>query len=204
MIRSILDLIRIDAGSITIGGVRHGLPAARRHCTYLAERFVPPPYATGAELLAHLLALHGHKFDRAQAEAEARALELDPATLDARARNYSKGMAQKLGLIACLLPTPSLLILDEPMSGLDPKACSLFKRRLSLLRQQGTAVFFSTHQLMDVERICDRLLVLDGGRLCFDGTPQALLAQTGEPDLEAAFLRCIESRDGHAESLRMA
>ena len=100
-------------------------------------------------------------------------------------------MAQKLGLIACILPRCPLLVLDEPMSGLDPRARAAFKRRLAALREDGVTLFFSTHLLVDVEALCDRLAVLDGGRIVFDGAPDALLAQTGQAALEDAFLALL-------------
>ena len=159
--------------------------------SYLAERFVPPPYLTGAELLRHLLALHGLAYDAATAVAEASALQLCPAALSASIRTYSKGMAQKLGLVACVLARRPLLVLDEPMSGLDPAARALFKQRLHALKLAGTALFFSTHQLTDLEPLCDRVVLIDAGRVLFDGPPATLLAQTATTDLERAFLRCI-------------
>lgn len=188
LIRSLLDLTRPDGGSIAINGDDHRATRARRHLSYLAERFQPPHFATGCEFLRHLLALAGRRFDRAAADAEARALDLEPAALDRAARHYSKGMAQKLGLIGALLPRSPLLVLDEPMSGLDPRARALFKRRLGELKDDGVALFFSTHLLVDVQQLCDRIAVLDRGRIVFDGPLEALLEVTGAGDVEAGFL----------------
>jgi ABC-2 type transport system ATP-binding protein len=119
------------------------------------------------------------------------AFELEPTVLDAPVRTSSKGMTQKLGLAACLLARKALYVLDEPASGLDPKARALFKDRLAALRPAGATVFFTSHALADVEEICDRLAVLHAGRVVFAGTPGALRAATGAASLEAAFLRCI-------------
>ena len=107
-------------------------------------------------------------------------------------REYSKGMAQKLGLVAAVLPRTPLLVLDEPMSGLDPKARALVKRRLAELHAGGTTLFFSTHLLSDVEVLCDRIALLHGGRIVFAGTPAALVAHAGQATLEDAFLALIE------------
>ena len=191
LLRALLDLTRIDHGSIHIFGTPHHEPVARAGLSYLAERFTPPSYVSGADLLRYLLSLHGRGYDPHAAATEAAALELDAAALAAPARQYSKGMAQKLGLIACILAERPLLVLDEPMSGLDPSARALFKQRLRALKAAGTALFFSTHLLADIEPLCDRIALLDGGRIVFDGTPTALLARTAAADLEQAFLRCL-------------
>ncbi|MEM7540796.1 MAG: ABC transporter ATP-binding protein [Pseudomonadota bacterium] len=191
LIRALLDLNRPDAGRITIFGEDHLRPRSRRHLTYLAERFVPPPFATGHEVLHHLCELHGVHYDRERAAREAVALDLDPLALDRHARDYSKGMGQKLGLIACLLPRPKILVLDEPMSGLDPRARSAFKSRLGALAADGITLFFSTHLLIDIDALCDRIAVLNKGLLHFDGTPEMLLEDTGAEDLEAAYLASI-------------
>ncbi len=188
LIRGLLDLGRIDDGRITIDGVPHTETAARRGLSYLAERFEPPWFATGYELLRHLAALSGAPFDAAAARTEAATLDLDEAALERPARTYSKGMAQKLGLVASILSGAPLLVLDEPMSGLDPRARVLIKRRLAALRASGTTLFFSTHLLVDVESLCDRIAVLHGGRIAWCGTPAALVAARGATSLEAAFL----------------
>lgn len=193
LLRALFDLSRPDEGSIAVFGRPAHESDARAHLSYLAERFNPPGFASGLELLRYLLALHGQVLDGAAAAAEAVALDLDPAALARPAREYSKGMAQKLGLIACILAARPLVVLDEPMSGLDPRARALFKRRLAALRAAGVSLFFSTHLLADVEALCDRIAVLDGGRVVFVGAPAALLERAGADNLEDAFLSCIAS-----------
>ncbi len=191
LLRALLDLSRPDHGSIEVFGTPTSVASARAHLSYLAERFNPPGFASGLELLRYLLALHGVALDTAEAEAEAQGLDLDSLALARPARHYSKGMAQKLGLMACILAHRPLLVLDEPMSGLDPRARVLFKRRLVAQKAAGVTLFFSTHLLADVEALCDRIAVLDGGRVIFVGAPAALLAQQGADNLEDAFLSCI-------------
>jgi ABC-2 type transport system ATP-binding protein len=105
-------------------------------------------------------------------------------------------MTQKLGLAACLLSNKDLQVLDEPASGLDPKARALFKRELSRLRDTGRTVFFSSHALADIEQVCDRLAVVHQGRLRFAGTPDELRRRFDSAgDLEQAFLACIDEPD---------
>ena len=192
LIRGLLDLNRVDSGEIEICGVSNLKTVARAGVCYLAERFQPPAFATGYELVRHMLALSGHPFSPSELEREADLLELEREALARPVREYSKGMAQKIGLIACVLPQVPLLVLDEPMSGLDPKARSLFKRRLGQLGEAGTALFFSTHLLADVESLCDRILIIHSGRLLFDGQVESLLSSTGLSSLEQAFLATIE------------
>ncbi|MGE0485221.1 MAG: ABC transporter ATP-binding protein [Gammaproteobacteria bacterium] len=193
LIRGLLDLNRIDGGRIVIAGRGHTETGARAALSYLAERFNPPRFATGAEFLRHALALHGARFDAGAAADEAARLDLDPAALCRPVREYSKGMAQKLGLVAAILPRTPLLVLDEPMSGLDPKARALVKRRLGELHAAGATLFFSTHLLADVEALCERIALLHGGRIVFSGPPGELLARHGCATLEAAFLAAIDA-----------
>jgi ABC-2 type transport system ATP-binding protein len=177
LLRAVLDLMPIDAGRIRIFGEDHRQARARAPLAYLGERFLPPHFARGREVLAMLAGLHELRFDADRVAAECARLDFDPAALDRPAREYSKGMLQKLGLVACLLAGRPLLLLDEPMSGLDPLARALIRDRLRALSNEGGTLFFSTHSLRDVEDLCSRVLVLHGGRLRFDGSVEALAAR---------------------------
>ncbi len=191
-IKTLLDFIAADAGSVRIFGRDHRHPQARAPVAFLPERFLPPFHLTGHEFLAYTARLHGHTADRGVARGAAAALELDPDALVRPARSYSKGMAQKLGLASCLLSGKQLLVLDEPMSGLDPKARALVKRVLVRLAGEGRTVFYSTHVLSDVQAVSDRLAVLHGGRVRFTGSPAECIARHGGADLEQAYLNCID------------
>jgi ABC-2 type transport system ATP-binding protein len=100
-------------------------------------------------------------------------------------------MTQKLGLAACFLADRELVILDEPMSGLDPKARALVKVLLKDLRERGRTLFFTSHALADIEDICASVAVLHEGGLCFQGTPGQLRERSGATSLENAFLDLI-------------
>jgi ABC-2 type transport system ATP-binding protein len=192
LFKLLLDLLKPDTGTIRIFEQSQREAAARRQLAYLPERFDPPGFATGRELLLHLCGLHGRRFVEAEAGALCHRLELDSAALRQRLRRYSKGMMQKLGLIACLLVEAPLLLLDEPMSGLDPKARALFKRELSALQARGQTLFLSTHLLQDVEALCDRIAVLHAGRLVFTGTCTKFRETYDSDDLEQAYLACLD------------
>ncbi len=100
-------------------------------------------------------------------------------------------MAQKLGLIACLLSNKQLLLFDEPMSGLDPRARAYLKQYLLELKQKGKTLFFSTHLLVDVEALCDRVAILHQGEIRFIGTPEECCNHYEREDLEQAYLACV-------------
>jgi ABC-2 type transport system ATP-binding protein len=194
LIKAILDLGRAE-GEITIFGEDHYKPESRRSLAYLPEKFLPSPQLKGWEFLDLTLAYYGHKVDADKAVEMARGLDLDPLALDRPARTYSKGMGQKLGLLATLLTGLPLLILDEPMSGLDPRSRSMLKDRLIEYRATGGAIFFSSHILADIEEICDRVGIMHGGKLIYLGPPADLIAKRQANSLERAFLAAISDAE---------
>ncbi len=193
LLKCLLDFCNISGGSIDIFGTPHHLTSARRRLAFLPERFTPPYYLTGEDFIRYVLDMQSTPYDRADAECMLRAFDLDFTALKLPVRAYSKGMTQKLGLAACLLSRKDLYILDEPASGLDPKAHALLKARLQDLKREARTVFFTSHALADVAEICDRMAVIHGGTLRFAGTPAQLCAQHAGGNLEQAFLRCIET-----------
>jgi len=100
---------------------------------------------------------------------------------------YSKGMRQKALIAAALVHDPSLVILDEPLTGLDANAAALVKGLLASLAAQGKTVLYSSHVLDVVERVCARVLILDRGAIVADGSPDALMAASSGRTLEAVF-----------------
>ncbi|MGC2856814.1 ABC transporter ATP-binding protein [Novispirillum sp. DQ9] len=194
LIRGILGLTPAR-GTLSLFGRPNAEPAARRGLFYLPEKYMPAAQLTGWEHLEIAQGWLDGPLDRDAARALAEGLALEPAALDRRVRTYSKGMGQKLGLVAALLSRLPLLILDEPMSGLDPRARVRLKDHLKAYRGEGRSVFFSSHVLADVEEICDRIGVLHGGRLLYCGTPAAFVAAHGGVGLERAFLAAIDAAD---------
>jgi ABC-2 type transport system ATP-binding protein len=191
MIKCLFDFCALDGGSIEIFGVGHRSPAARQPLAFLPERFTPPYYLTGTDFLRYILQLQGIRYQPAMARELALALDLEEDALRRTVRSYSKGMTQKLGLLGCLLADKDMLVLDEPMSGLDPKARALLKQQLQQLRHRGRTLLFTAHALADIEELCDRMAILHGGRIRFAGTPEACRAAYGASTLEQAFMECI-------------
>ncbi|MBU3739588.1 MAG: ABC transporter ATP-binding protein [Rhodoferax sp.] len=191
LLKCLLDFCGTDGGSIAIGGVAHTETESRRPLAFLPERFMPPYYLNGRDFLKYMLQLQSLPYHEPSALEMLTALDLDAAALDRPVRAYSKGMTQKLGLAACFLARKDIYVLDEPMSGLDPKARALLKAQLSSLRQTGRTLFFSSHALADVEEICDRMAILHQGELRFVGSPAECRAHYGTQTLEQAYLACI-------------
>ena len=193
LIKIMLDLINAEKGEIQISGIPAKNITARKNLSYLPEKFQPSRYLKGMEYLELALSYYGKKLDKDAARKKAFELDLNPEVLDARVGSYSKGMGQKLGLVGAFLVDAALLILDEPMSGLDPSARIKLKNELLNNKKVGKTVFFSSHILSDIDEICDRIGVIHDGKLYFIGTPHDFKNQLRETSLEQAFLRVIES-----------
>jgi ABC-2 type transport system ATP-binding protein len=195
MIKTILDLLSPRSGSVRILGQPSTIPSSRVGLAYLPERFYPSRYLNGWEYLRFRTRMYGLPLDRPEAAAMAGMLSLDVDALGRRISTFSKGMGQKLGLIATLVADRPLVILDEPMSGLDPQARVELKAAMCSYRDRGRTIFFSSHILADIEEICDSIGVLHAGRLIYVGAPREFTTHHGSPTLEQAFLRAINEVD---------
>jgi len=193
LIKCMLDFCAVDSGRIDLFGIAHTAPRSRARLAFLPERFLPPYYLTGRDFLGFMLALQGRAYRVDEVESMLIALDLEPDALARPVRDYSKGMTQKLGLAACFLSARDLLVLDEPMSGLDPKARACVKALLAGVLQRGATLFFTSHALSDVEEVCNQMVILHQGVPYFAGAPRALCDHYGVESMERAFLRCIEA-----------
>jgi ABC-2 type transport system ATP-binding protein len=192
MMKAALRLLEPEAGKVQFFGVPHKTPESRRQVAYLPENFRPPSSLTGVQFLRLVLGFHNLNLDRARADQLAAAVDLEPDALSRRIATLSKGMSQKIGLLATFLTQCPLLILDEPMSGLDPRARIKLKVQMQAYRAENNAIFLSSHILTDLEELCDRIAVLHNAMICFTGAPEQLCAQQNQPTLERAFISIIE------------
>ena len=168
-IRLLLDLIRPTRGRATLFGRSASAPGVRDRIGYLPGELTLDGRLTGRYTLEWLGRL-GDAADEGEARAGRRwelceRLGLTDADLDRRVREYSRGMKQKLGLVAAFQHDPELLILDEPTTGLDPLVREVVFELLAEARQAGQTVFHSSHVLSEVGRTCDRVAMLRDGRL---------------------------------------
>lgn len=191
LIKIVLDLSRADTGEALLFGESSIQAHARRNISYLPERFQPSRYLRGEEYLSLSLSYFGKPYIEETAHKEAIALDLDIAALGRKVGSYSKGMGQKLGLIGAFMVEAPFLILDEPMSGLDPRARIKLKERLLAEKTAGRTVFFSSHILSDIDEICDRIGVIHDGKVIFVGQPAEFKKRYPTDSLEKSFLNSI-------------
>lgn len=200
LIKTILDLVKADSGEALIHGISSKQTASRQNVAYVPEKFAPSRYLTGKEFLSLSASYYGKALDMERAIVLAQSLALDADALARKVGSYSKGMGQKLGLLAACLTDQPLLILDEPMSGLDPKARILLKQLMLDMKANGRTIFFSSHILADMDEICDRIGIIHGTKLIYDGTPSAFKALHGNASLEACFLNAIQGAKGEPKA----
>ncbi len=176
-VKVLLGLTRPTAGDGAILGRPLGDLDARRRIGYLPELFRYQAWLTGRELLALHCRLAGlPRPEHVAAVVEALALVGLTDRAGDRVGGYSKGMQQRLGLGAALLGRPELVFLDEPTSALDPVGRMEMRPLIRGLRERGTTVFLNSHLLTEVEQVCDRVAIVDRGKVVATGTLDDLLA----------------------------
>jgi ABC-2 type transport system ATP-binding protein len=189
----LLGFVAPTAGQAYLFGVNVREPIARQRIGYLPELTYYYKFLTAEELLR----FYAKIFRIPKAEVEKRIdnvlklVELD----DARKRpirTYSKGMQQRAGLAQALINNPDLLILDEPTSGLDPIGRMKVREIIQRLKEEGKTVFFSSHELGEVETVCDRVAILNCGELKAEGRVAELVQSSGCANLEQVFLKTID------------
>ena len=196
-VKLLLGLARPTAGRAQVLGAPLGDRLTRRRIGYLPELFRYQPWLRAREVLALHCRLAGLARDRWSTEIEG---VLALVGLADRAEDlvgtFSKGMQQRLGLGVALLGSPELVILDEPTSALDPVGRLDVRTIIRTARDRGTAVFLNSHLLTEVERVCDRVAIIDHGRVLEAGRLDELL---GEPTLR---VRATDLSPAAAETLR--
>jgi ABC-2 type transport system ATP-binding protein len=176
VIKILLGLVRPDAGDVLLLGRPAGDPRARARIGYLPELFRYQPWLSANEVLALHIRLAG-----VAVPAQARRESLDVVGLadraDDRVGGFSKGMQQRLGLAVALVASPDLVVLDEPTSALDPVGRADVRDILLSLKERGVAVLLNSHLIGEVERVCDRVVILDKGKVAAAGTLAELLGR---------------------------
>jgi ABC-2 type transport system ATP-binding protein len=189
-INVLLGFVQPTGGAASLFGIDVRQPIARRRIGYLPELTYYYKFLTAEELLR----FYARIFGLSRTEADKRIdevlkmVDLGPAA-KRLIKTYSKGMQQRVGLAQALINNPDLLILDEPTSGLDPLGRMKVRDIIQRLKNEGKTVFFSSHELGEVETICDRVAIIANGDLKAYGNVQEIMKN--HPTLEKAFLSII-------------
>src|SRR5688572_12559450 len=178
-LRMIMHILLPDSGQIEVLGSRD-TAAARDQVSYLPEERGLYKKMTVRRLLRYYGRLKGRQPSEIDASIEdwLRRMEL-PGVLDKPVEAMSKGMSQKVQFISAVISKPSLLILDEPFSGLDPVNAQVLKDAVLEMRRRGATVVFSTHDMSTAERMCDRIFMIFRGRKVLDGSLESIQDQYG-------------------------
>ncbi len=176
VIKMLLGLVRPDAGEVLLLGRRATDPRSRSAVGYLPELFRYQPWLTAAEVLDLHVRLAGVPVPATDRRECLALVGLGDRAGD-RVGGFSKGMQQRLGLAVALVARPELVVLDEPTSALDPLGRVDVRDIVLSLRSRGVAVLLNSHLIGEVERVCDRVVILDSGRVAVSGTLAELLGQ---------------------------
>lgn len=209
--KMLLSLVRPTRGEVTIMGRPMNYSTRRELLGGIGSLIESPPgygHLTGTENMRLIQRLLG--LDDAQIDAAVRTVRLEKQ-LDKKVREFSLGMKQRLGIAMALARQPRILILDEPMNGLDPAGIEEIRALLRSLAESGVTVMVSSHLLGEIDRTATVLGILSGGRLVFQGTREQLFAastpdlliDTADPQRTASLIRPELLRGTHGRTLRL-
>jgi ABC-2 type transport system ATP-binding protein len=185
-VKTVVGLMRPSAGTVTLS------TAGRGEIGYLPENPYFYDYLSGREFLGFCARLFD--LDAGVREGRVTTLLRDvglEGAANVQLRKYSKGMLQRIGIAQALVNDPRFVLLDEPMTGLDPVGRVEVKRIIQGLKARGKTVLFNSHILADVAELCTRIGVMDGGRVIWQGTVDEALAEVPE-GLEAFFMKAVD------------
>jgi ABC-2 type transport system ATP-binding protein len=191
LVKMLLDFVKPTRGGVAINGISSGTPRSRQGVGYLAENLKIPSYLSGQAYLKRQAELCG----MANNEAKKRIAELlDTVGMSgketAKVKTYSKGMLQRIGLAGAMLCGPKVLVLDEPVSGLDPLGIRDVRRIMEGLKHKGVTIILNSHLLSEVEKTCDTAAIINKGRIVLKDKISSIVRE-GET-LEDVFVRAIE------------
>ncbi len=198
--KMILGLLKPDSGSINVCGidVRANPVEARRTIGYVPETPFLYEYLSAAEYLDLVGVAYG--LDRAERKERAgellQALQMDKHVNEVMS-GFSQGMRQKIALVSALMHKPKVLILDEPLNGLDPRSARIVKEILHHLAVEGVSILFSTHVLEIADAMCSKITIISNGSTLAEGTSQEIKSMAGlkGSTLEDVFLKLTGSED---------
>jgi ABC-2 type transport system ATP-binding protein len=178
VVKILMGIVRATGGAASMLGYPAGDRRGRRRMGYLPENLRLPPHQSARTAMEYYGRLSGLSRPDIAARLDRLLATVELADRSRESvKRFSKGMVQRLGLAQALLHDPDLLILDEPTDGLDPVGRNQVRTILQRIRDEGRTVFLNSHLLQEVELVCDRVAILDGGQLRFEGTIAELTPQ---------------------------
>jgi sodium transport system ATP-binding protein len=200
-LRCLYTLMRPDRGQVLIDGIDAAIDsvAVRRRLGVLPDARGLYKRLNARENIAYFGRLQGLDAATIRSRSEALLAALDMADFaDRRSEGFSQGQRVKTAIARALVHDPKNVILDEPTNGLDVMATRAMRQFLKQLKAEGRCLLFSSHIMQEVAALCDRIVVIAKGRVIADESPEALRAQTGEANLEDAFVRLLGTDEGLA------
>jgi sodium transport system ATP-binding protein len=200
-LRCLYTLMQPDRGQVLVDGIdaAEDAVAVRRRLGVLPDARGLYKRLTARENIAYFGRLHGLDAATIRTRTDAAIAALDMADIaERRTEGFSQGQRVKTAIARALIHDPNNVILDEPTNGLDVMATRAMREFLKRLKHEGRCVLFSSHIMQEVAALCDRIVVIAHGRVVADESPDALRAQTGEANLEDAFVKLIGSEEGLA------
>ncbi|MDC0853026.1 ABC transporter ATP-binding protein [Planctomycetota bacterium] len=190
-IHLLAGFLKPDSGSVMIDGIDvvKNPDGARSRLGYIPENVALYPFLSALENLHHFSALAGLKFQKDELTKKLVASGLAPEAINRRVSTFSKGMRQKVGIAIATSKNAKALVLDEPASGLDPHASHELSMLVRKVADEGAAVLMATHDLFRAKESCDRVVILQDGKLVQELDPRSLTAN----DLEKIYLQQMES-----------
>jgi sodium transport system ATP-binding protein len=200
-LRMLYTLMAPDRGQVLVDGIDAAADAlaVRRRLGVLPDARGLYKRLTARENIDYFARLQGLPEDELRTRREALIDALEMADIaERRTEGFSQGQRVKTAIARALIHDPRNVILDEPTNGLDVMATRALRQFMLKLKAEGRCVLFSSHIMQEVAALCDRIVVIAHGRVVADETPDALRAQTGEANLEEAFVKLIGSEEGLA------
>jgi ABC-2 type transport system ATP-binding protein len=202
-VKIITGLLEPSSGCVLFNGrnIANDLAAFKRLVGYVPEEANLYPFLSGLEYLELVGRLRGlsHQVIARRAESMLEIFSMRPHRHTAIS-TYSKGMRQRILLIAALLHNPELIIFDEPLSGLDVTSAMIFRKLVSGLSRQGKTIFYCSHVLEVVEKVCSHVIILQKGKQLAYGSVEDLKKFQSMPSLEAAFAHLVQEQDAESSA----
>lgn len=198
-LRMLYTLLKPDSGSAQIDGfdVRTSPLDVQRRIGVLADARGLYPRLTARENIRYYGRLHGLSGEVLEKQIDSLITLLDMGSIaDRQTAGFSTGEKLKVAIARALVHDPKNVLLDEPTNGLDVMSTRAMRQFILRLREQGKCVLFTSHIMQEVAALCDHIVIISGGQVSANGTPEELRRQTGKENLEDAFIAAIGSEEG--------